>query len=251
MAILKNKEEIENLKEGGRILARILNLLKDEIKVGVKTQTLESKAKELIDKFGTRSSFLGYKNYPTVLCVSINDEIVHGVPSERVIQNGDIVKIDLGIWYKDLTTDSALTVPVGVLASPNITELIEATKRALYAGIGAAKVDKSTGAIGQVIQNEIEKSGFVVIKELSGHGVGRGVHESPTVANFGKSGEGVKLEEGMVLAIEPMAALFGTGKISESGDGFGYRTEDGAWTAHFEHTVLITNKKPLIVTQDN
>jgi len=250
MAIFKTRQELENLKEGGKILARILNMLKEEIGAGLSTLLLEEKAKSLISQFGVRASFLGYRNYPASLCVSINDEIVHGVPSERVIQKGDIVKIDLGIWYKDVNTDSALTVLVGRPASPKISDLIETTYRALGVGISKARLGNFTGDIGAAIQKEIEKPGFVVIKELSGHGLGHAVHEEPMILNFGKPKDGVKLEEGMVLAIEPMAALFGSGEIIQADDGFAYKTKDGAPSAHFEHTIIITDDKPLIITKE-
>lgn len=254
MITIKTKEEIEILKQGGRILAEVLKEVSELAKVGISTNFLNAKAKEIILARGAEPSFEGYqpsfsnKPYPAAICASLNDVVVHGLPSKKIIlKEGDILKLDVGVKYKNLFTDAALTIGIGKMTEEKI-KLINATKRALELAINEVKPGNFMGDIGFVIENCFEKEGLSVIKDLVGHGVGYAVHEEPSIFNFGKKGEGAVLKSGMVLAIEPMAAL-GGGEVRESKSGFGFETVDGSLTAHFEHTVAITDDGCLILTK--
>ncbi len=254
MITIKTKEEIEILKQGGRILAEVLKEVSELAKVGISTNFLNAKAKEIILARGAEPSFEGYqpsfssKPYPAAICASLNDVVVHGLPSKKIIlKEGDILKLDVGVKYKNLFTDAALTIGIGKMTEEKI-KLINATKRALELAINEVKPGNFMGDIGFVIENCFEKEDLTVIKDLVGHGVGYAVHEEPSIFNFGKKGEGAVLKSGMVLAIEPMAAL-GGGEVRESKSGFGFETIDGSLTAHFEHTVAITDDGCLILTK--
>lgn len=249
--VVKSKKEVEVLKEGGQILARILDLLAKKTKPGLKTIELDRLAEREIKNAGVMSSFKGYHSkgeppYPAAVCVSINDEVVHAIPSDRVIESGDVVSLDLGIKYKGLFTDSAVTVIAGE-ANANNRKLVSVCREALRVGIVECRAGARLGDIGQAIQSFVEKNGFKVFKELVGHGVGRSVHEDPQVPNWGRTGEGLKLKEGMVLAIEPMITQ-GKAQIKLDSDGWTWRTRDGYPAAHFEHTVLVKKGAPLILT---
>jgi methionyl aminopeptidase len=255
---IKTKEEIETLREGGRRLAVVLQAVADIVRPGVSTADLDNLAHKLITEGGDTSAFLNFKPkgatrpYPASLCVSINDEVVHGIPNEhpKILKEGDIVSLDLGLIHKGLITDHAITVPVGKI-SKEAKRLLDVTKKALDAGIKAAAAGKTTGDIGYAIQSFVEKSGeFGIIEDLAGHGVGYSVHEDPFVPNFGKSGQGARLKAGMVIAIEPMLTL-GTYKIIQDSDGYTIRTADCSLAAHFEHTVVITEKGAEILTKAN
>jgi len=250
---VKTKEEIEIMSAGGKMLASILKDLSKAVKPGITTQDLEKLARELVFKFGARSPFLNYDGYPAVLCTSINSEIVHGVPSDRTLEKGDLLKLDMGVLYKGFNTDSAVTVLVGGGLSLDKKilikrKLIKVTRESLEIGIKEAKVGKTLGDIGAAIQKYVEKSGFNVVRDLVGHGIGRELHEEPQVPNYGNSGEGEKLKPGMVIAIEPMVVT-GDWKIKEGPDGFVFQTKDGGLAAHFEHTIAITEKEPLVLTR--
>lgn len=234
------------MKEGGRILASILKDLTKAVKPGIITQDLDKLARELVFKFGARSSFLNYNGYPSVLCTSVNDEIVHGVPSDRKLMKGDLLKLDMGVLYKGFHTDSAVTVVVGK-GDEAKNKLLNVTKEALNIGISKAKIGNTLGDIGSAIQVHVESRGLNVVRDLVGHGIGRELHELPQVPNYGKSGEGEKLREGMVIAIEPMVVT-GNWKIKEGPGGFVFSTQDNGLAAHFEHTVAITDKGPIILT---
>ena len=232
--IIKTKEEIEKMREGGKRHANILRALSALVKPGISSQELEDKAVELIKKEGGKASFLGYKPwgakypYPAALCVSINDEVVHGIPngnSAKILQEGDIVSLDLGFTYKGLITDAAVTVGVGKI-SPQAKKLLAITEEAMYAGIKKAKANATTGDIGLAVFAVGEKAGFGIVDILSGHGVGRYVHEDPYVPNFGERGEGEILKSGMTIAVEPMFNL-GTKEIILEKDGYTFRTADG------------------------
>jgi methionyl aminopeptidase len=254
MITIKTKEEIDILREGGKRHAFILRELADIVKPGVTSLDLENRAKELIAEGGDKSAFLDYKPYgakrpyPATLCVSINDEVVHGIPNEnvRTLKEGDIVSIDLGLVHKGLITDSAVTVPVGKV-SLELTQLLEVTKKAMFAGIKAIKDGRKTGDVGQVISRLAAQYKYGVVEELAGHGVGYSVHEDPYVPNYGEAGEGDTLKSGMVLAIEPMFNL-GSRKVVLDKDGYTFRTVDGKPSAHFEHTVVITKSGAEILT---
>lgn len=254
MAItIKTKEEIEILKEGGKILAEVLNEISILAKPSVSTGFLDKKAEEIILARGAKPSFKGYKPsfsdkpYPAAICASLNEVVVHGLPSEKsILKDGDILKLDLGIEYKNLLTDAAVTVAVGEIGEEK-KKLIEATKKALELAIEEVKPGNHIGDIGYAIENYIESNGFYVIEILVGHGVGYAVHEEPNIPNYGKKGEGAILKPGMVLAIEPMAALK-NGKVKLSKDGFGYETLSGSLSAHFEHTVAVTEEGNEVLT---
>jgi len=242
----KTKEEIALMKEGGKIHARILKEVAKKVKSGVKTDALNTYAEGLIDEAGGTASFLGYqpydakKPYPASLCVSINEEIVHGIPNDgggRILFEGDIVTLDLGLTYKGLITDAAITVPVGKI-DKRAEELMRATKEALDKGINAMRLHGHIGDIGDAIMQVAIKYGFGVVEGLSGHGVGYSVHEEPYVPNKANRGEGPELKEGLVIAIEPMFSL-GSRDIKKLSDGYTFITRDKSLSAHFEHTVAM------------
>ncbi len=251
MLTLKTSEEIEIMAEGGRRLGDILRTLEREVRAGITTKHLDRLAYQLIHKAGAKPAFLHYRpagarrGYPYTLCASLNDIVVHGQPSEYVIKDGDLVKLDLGLLYKGLFLDAAVTVPAGKV-SKEAKRLIEATKKALDEAIREAKIGNALGDIGFVVENIAKKNKCSVAEGLTGHGIGRALHEDPTVFNFGRKGEGEELREGMVLAIEPMFAA-GKGKIKQMRDE-SYATADGSLAAHFEHTVAVTKSGPRILT---
>lgn len=247
MIPIKTSEEIKIMREGGRILASILKELEKKVTPGIITQDLNILSEKLILKNGAQPSFKGYNGFPAALCVSVNDEIVHGVPSKRELKEGDIVGLDLGILYKGFHTDMAVTVPVGAISS-EAGRLIRVTKKSLKRAITRAKAGKTIGDIGQAVQNYVEGQEFNVVRDLCGHGVGRRLHEDPEIPNFGQRHKGPKLKEGMVLAIEPMVTA-GDWKIKLSADGFGFKTKDGSLSAHFEHTLLVTRTGGEVLTK--
>lgn len=235
------------MKEGGKILGEILRKLEEVTKPGITTNDLEKLVHELVLSYGVESSFLGFDGYPNMLCTSINDEVVHGLPSDRILNEGDLLKIDMGVLHEGFHTDSALTVLVGNKGDSVKRNLIQTTKESLEIGISKARVGNTLGDIGAAIQKHVEDKGFNVIRDLVGHGIGRELHEPPQVLNYGKSGTGEKLVAGMVIAIEPMVV---TGKwtIKNGKDGYAFVTKDGGLAAHFEHTIAITDNGPLILT---
>ena len=253
MTILKNIEEINKLREGGKILAFVLREAASRALPGVKTIELDMLAEKMIREAGGRPSFKNYKTaddkipYPASLCVSINEEVVHGIPGERVLKDGDIVSLDLGMEYKGFYTDSAVTVSVGE-ASEQAKKLIETTKESLNLGIMAVKNGAFTGDIGYAIQSFAEKNGFNVVRKLVGHGLGRKVHETPEVPNFGAKGKGEILREGEVIAIEPMITA-GRHDIYLDKNWWTWKTKDGSLSAHFEHTVIVTKNGAEIITK--
>lgn len=253
MAKYKTKEEIADLRISGKRLAFVLQEVKKIIKPGVTTLELDELAEKLIRAEGDIPPFLNYtphgarNPFPASLCVSVNDEIVHGIPSkDRVLKEGDIVSIDLGVSHNGMITDAALTVPVGKV-SPQIEKLISDTERSLYEGIKAAKVGRRIGDISAAIEKIGNKGGYGIVRELGGHGVGHAVHEEPYVPNYGIKGTGPLLKPGMVLAIEPMFML-GEEDIRMMPDGYTIVTHDGSLSAHFEHTIIITEEGIEIAT---
>ena len=254
MINIKTKEDIAILREGGKRHAAIIKELAAMVKPGVSSVDLENKARELIEQDGDKPAFLDYKPqganrpYPAALCVSVNDEVVHGIPNEaeKVLKEGDIVTIDLGLIHKGLITDMAVTVPVGKVAA-DLEELMADTKEALLAGIKAAKGGKRVGDISTAIERVGVSKGHGIVEDLAGHGVGYKVHEEPHVPNYVTNNPGSVLSPGMVLAIEPMFNL-GNKEVFLDDDGYTYRTADGLPSAHFEHTVLITKGNAEILT---
>lgn len=245
---LKTPQEIELMREGGRILASTLDALAAAVKPGIKTWDLEILAREHISKAGARPSFLNYNGFPAALCVSINEEIVHGLPSERKIKEGDLIKLDLGVFYKGFHTDSARSVVAGVQPHSEHRTLISVAEEALRIGIESAQPGKRTGDIGHAIHQYVKSQGYDVPRELIGHGVGKTLHEKPEVPNYGKPGTGSKLEPGLTIAIEPMV-MIGDWHITEGPDGYSYVSVDGKPVAHAEHTVAITENGPVILTE--
>ncbi|OGI57405.1 type I methionyl aminopeptidase [Candidatus Nomurabacteria bacterium RIFCSPHIGHO2_02_FULL_37_13] len=254
MIVIKTPEEIEILREGGKRLATILHKIKEKVAPGVSTKDLDTYATKLIREMGDEPAFLNYRPegakmpFPASLCVSVNDEVVHGIPSpKRILKEGDIVALDLGLKHKGLFTDMALTAPVGAV-SASAAKLLKITEQALQAGINIAVAGNTVGDIGDSIENFVRPHGYGIVEVLSGHGVGRTIHEDPYIPNFGKKGTGVKLVPGMVIALEPMLNA-GTKNVTLDKDGYTFRTADGKPSAHFEHTILITNDGPEILTK--
>lgn len=253
MSVIKDKKEIESITECGKRLASVLNTVEKSVKAGISTEDLNQIAIAEIKKLGDFPAFLGYTPegirtpYPAALCVSINEEVVHGIPDKkRIIKEGDVVSIDLGLKHDGLFCDHAKTVVVGK-ASKEITALLKDTKKALDLGIAQARLGNTTGDIGSAVQSVSENGKYGLVKILSGHGVGKKIHDDPYVPNYGKSGQGTKLVEGMVIAIEPMFTL-GSGHVRALGDEYTYVTKDKSISAHFEHTVMITASGPKILT---
>jgi methionyl aminopeptidase len=253
MIIIKTPDEIEKLREGGPIAARILRAIASEVKAGVTTKYLDDVARKLIDEAGGTPAFLGYrpsgerKAFPAALCTSVNDEIVHGIPSDRVLKEGDIITVDLGYIHKGVFLDLATTVGIGKISHKD-SNLLAATEQALEEGISAIAPGGTVGDIGAAIDAYVTEAGCTIISSLAGHGVGRAVHEDPYVPNYGKRGKGAKLVPGMVIAIEPIVS---TGKdgIRVLDDEYTIITVDGAHAAHFEHTVLITETGAEVLTK--
>lgn len=246
MITLKSKREIELLKEAGHIVYLTHQYLRPHIKAGIKTKELDRLAEEFIRSKGATPSFKGYEGFPSTLCVSINDEVVHGFPSDRVLQDGDIISIDIGACYKGYHGDSAWTYTVGEV-SDDAKYLLEHTEKALYEGIKQAKVGNRIGDISYAVEKYATEHNLGVVKELVGHGVGTSVHESPDVPNYGTKGTGPKIRDGMVIAIEPMLTL-GSPDIYIEDNDWTVKTEDSSLSAHFEHTIAITNEGVIILT---
>ncbi len=249
---IKTKEEIEILREGGKRLATILAKVAERVVPGVSTQALDDYAYELIKAGGDEPAFLNYKPeghakaFPASLCTSVNSEVVHGIPrADKILKEGDIISIDLGLKHKGLFTDHAMTVGVGNVNRAS-QELIGITREALLVGIEAAKCGNTVGDVGHAIEQFVNRK-YGIVRELSGHGVGKYIHEDPFIPNFGKKGKGAKLVEGMVVAIEPMLNI-GKADIVSMADGYTIKTADGSRSAHFEHTILITNGEAEILT---
>jgi methionyl aminopeptidase len=245
---IKTTEEIEKLKQGGHLLSEVLNVVAKAVKPGVTPEELDLLARKLIKEGGATPSFLHYGNppYPAALCVSPNEVIVHGIPHNRPLKNGDIVGLDCGLWYQDLCTDMALTVPVGNI-SVELKKLLKVTKQSLMEGLKQVKAGNTTGDIGYAVQSYVEKHGFSVIRELTGHGVGYEVHEAPAIPNFGKPKSGTVLKTGMVIAIEPMVAV-GAWPIKILANDWDVAMKDNSFSAHFEHTVVVTDKGFELIT---
>ena len=251
--MIKTEEEIAIIREGGRRLAVVLLAVKDIVLPGVTTRELDLLALKLIRANGDLPAFLNYtpegagRPYPGTLCVSVNDEAVHGIGGDRVLMNGDIVGIDLGVIHKGLFSDAAMTVTVGVIDEA-AKKLIQVTETALMAGIAVARAGKTTGDIGHVIEKYVKEQGFVVVEELGGHGVGYAQHEDPHISNYGKRGQGTRLKKGMVIALEPIVNE-GTRYVKILPDGYTYATKDHKRSAHFEHTIVITDGPAEILTK--
>lgn len=253
MIRIKTPDDIEKLREGGRRHAEILRKVSEKVVPGVTTEELNEYAHQLIEEGGDKPAFLGYTPegvsypYPASLCVSVNDEIVHGIPSDFVLEEGDIVSLDLGLSHKGMITDGAITVACGKI-SREAEKLMNITREALSVGISQIKPGNTTGDIGHAIEQFVKPHGYGIVKILAGHGVGYAVHEDPYIPNYGKRGTGEKLIPGMVLAIEPMLTL-GTDEVYVTEDEYTYITADESLSAHFEHTVVVTETGVEILTK--
>jgi methionyl aminopeptidase len=246
MVIVKLPEEINKMRASNHIVAEILSLLKERIKPGVTTADLDRMSEELARKKGAKPAFKGYKGYPFSLCISVNSEVVHGMPSNRILIPGDIVSLDFGVYHKGYYGDAAITVPVGHI-SEEATRLIKATEQGLYQGIKEAIAGNRLGNVSAAIQHCVETAGFSVVRDFVGHGIGKNLHEEPQIPNFGLKGRGIELKTGMVLAIEPMVNE-GTYKVRVLDNGWTVVTQDGKLSAHFEHSVAITENGPDILS---
>lgn len=246
MILLKSEKDLSALRVCGKILARILRQLQRYAKSGVSTQEIDSLAEELIRKENAVSAFKGYRGFPANICTSINEEIVHGIPGDRKLKEGDILSIDAGISYQGYFSDAAVTIAIGRV-NPELKKLIKAARNALLEGIKKARAENHLSDISFAIQSYVEKQGFSVVREFVGHGVGFSLHEEPEVPNFGLPGEGCILKKGMVLAIEPMINLGGW-ESQISPNGWTALTKDGLASSHFEHTIAITDRGAEILT---
>jgi methionyl aminopeptidase len=246
MITVKSADELKLMREAGKLLGETLLDLADACRPGVSTGEIDARADRLIRKHGAVPGFKGYNGFPKSLCISINEEVVHGIPGKRVIKEGDIVSLDCGLVYKGMWADSGLTVMVGKV-SPEARELVSATKAALEKGIEQARPGNRVGDISAAVQKEVERAGFSVVRNFVGHGIGRNMHEEPQVPNFGVAGTGPLLRPGYALAIEPMVNA-GTHEVEMLPDRWTIITADGKLSAYFEHTVLITDGGPIVAT---
>lgn len=244
--VLKSPSEIERMRRAGRIVARVLDELRSLARPGVTTAALDLRARELIASEGGTPSFLGYRGFPAAICTSVNDEVLHGIPGQRRLREGDLLKIDVGVEWGGLHADAAISVIVGrgsVLAE----RLVQAVEEAFWAACSVATVGAHLGDIGAAIAAVVRQYGFSVIEGYTGHGVGRTLHEEPAVPNWGTPGRGVRLREGMTLAVEPMVSA-GGGATRVKRDGWTVVTADGSLAAHYEHTVWISREGPVVLT---
>jgi len=244
--IIKSEREIAIMRQAGRIVAIVLGILVNAVRPGMKTKELDIIAAREVERLGAKPSFKGYRGFPASLCVSVNDEIVHGIPGGRVLGEGDIVSIDFGAIYMGFQGDAAVTVGVGKV-SQQAQDLMKATEGALTAGTAAARHGARLGDISAAIQNYAESKGFSVVREYTGHGIGRDMHEDPLIPNFGVPGTGPLLKKGMTLALEPMVTTGGW-HTRLGGDGWTVLTADGSLSAHFEHTIAVTDGEAEILT---
>ena len=245
----KSLTELEKMRRSGRIVRQVLETVKTLVVPGVSTMDLERVAEEKIHELGAKPAFKGYYDYPCVLCTSVNNEIIHGIPSEkRVLKEGDIVSIDCGVVLDGYYGDSAITVPVGSALAPELKKLLEVTETSLKKAIEEVRLGKTVGDVGAAVQEYVESNGFSVVREFVGHGIGTRLHEEPQVPNYGVRGHGTRLREGMVLAIEPMVNI-GKPEARVLGDKWTAVTVDGSYSAHFEHCVAVTRNGPLVLTE--
>lgn len=248
MIVIKTKEEIEKMRKSGKILRLVLDMVKEKIEPGIKTIELDKLAEDKIYELGGVPAFKGYRGFPNSLCISINDEVIHGIPSDRIIQDGDVVKIDGGVILDGYYSDAAFTKIAGTPKSDTDIKLVEVVEKAFFEGIAAIRVGAHLYDIGYSIQKFVEGNGFSVLRDYTGHGIGRNLHEDPSVPNYGKPGTGIPLRAGMTLAIEPMITA-GSYKVYTDKNGWTVKTVDGSNSAHFEHTVAIFEDRVELLTE--
>ena len=246
MIVCKSPGEIEKMRTANALVADVLAQLAAVVAPGVTTRDLDALAERLVREGGAEPAFKGYRGYPATLCASVNEQVVHGIPSKRQLVEGDIVSLDMGVKLSGFFGDSAVTVPVGRI-SDDAQRLLRVTQEALERGIGQVRVGGRISDIGNTIQEHVERHGFSVVREFVGHGIGAALHEEPQIANYGEPGRGPRMVEGMVLAIEPMVNM-GRPAVKVLADGWTAVTRDGSLSAHFEHTVAVTKEGPLILT---
>lgn len=251
MILIKSKKEIDYIRESCRIVAETLQLLKSNVKAGITTLELDKIAEDYIRSNNALPAFKGYSQggapgFPGSICASVDDEVVHGIPGNRILKSGEIISIDIGVLKNNYYGDAALTVPVGEISEEK-KKLLEVTEKSLYLGIQQAITGNRIHDISNAVQSFVEANGFSIVRDLCGHGVGRYLHEAPSIPNFGKKGTGPKLKNGMTLAIEPMVNA-GKYDVKTTRDGWTVITEDGSASAHFEHSILVNDKTPEILT---
>ena len=247
MVRLKNAAQIAIMKEAGRITGEAILTAAEHIREGVSTKFLDTKIREYIEKCGAKPSFLGYGGFPASACISINDEVIHGIPSDkRILTEGDIVKIDVGAFYKGFHGDCARTFAVGTV-TPEAQKLIDVTTECFFKAVAEIKPGARVGDIGHAVQSYAEANGYGVVREYVGHGIGAELHESPEIPNFGRAGHGIRIFPGMALAIEPMINI-GTWDVKRLGDGWTVKTKDGSLSAHYENTVIYTEDEVIMTT---
>ena len=248
MIIVKNSEQLRLMREAGRITAEALMVAREMIRPGISTKAIDDKVRQFIEKCGAVPSFLGYNGFPGSACISINDEVIHGIPSPRVIlKEGDIVKVDVGARYRGYNGDSARTFPVGKVSDLAL-KLISVTEASFYEAMKVAKAGNRIGDIGHAVESFVISNGFSVVRDFIGHGVGANLHEDPEVPNFGRAGHGARLYPGMTLAIEPMVNV-GRHDVRVLGNGWTVKTVDGTLSAHYENSIAITESDPVILTK--
>ncbi len=246
--VLKSSQEIEKMRRAGRVVREVLELVRGKVKPGVTTLDLEKAAEARLKELGVKAAFKGYHGYPCMLCTSVNSEVVHGIPSsKRVLKEGDIVSVDFGVVIDGYYGDAAITVPVGAI-DDKAARLLKTTEESLKAGIAAVRPGATLGDVGAAVQSVVEREGFSVVRDFVGHGIGVQMHEDPQVPNFGEAGRGMKLKAGMVIAIEPMVNV-GRPDVRVLDDGWTAVAVDGSMSAHFEHTVAVTETGARILTE--
>lgn len=246
MLYIKTLSNIRAMAEGGRLLYEVLELLKSEIRPGISTKDLNKSAECFIIKNGAVPGFKGYGGFPAGVCISVNEQVIHGIPSGRILKEGDIVSLDAGVYYKGFHTDAARTYAVGQI-SPEVQALMEATEQSFYKGMLQARVGNRISDISHAVEEYIKPLGYGIVRDFTGHGVGFELHEDPAIPNYGKPGRGVRIQEGMTLAIEPMITL-GSGDVEILSDGWTTVTRDGSAAAHYENTVAVVDGAPVILT---
>ncbi|HBJ75742.1 MAG TPA: type I methionyl aminopeptidase [Syntrophaceae bacterium] len=249
MVILKQPDEIDKARVSNRIVAEALSVLREKVRPGVTTRELDKIAEGVAGKRGAKPAFKGYRGYPYSLCTSVNEEVVHGMPSNRVLVEGDIIGLDFGVYYQGLYGDAAITLPVGRV-SEQAARLMQVTQQSLYSAIDQACDGNRLGDISAAVQETAEAAGYSIVRDFVGHGIGKSMHEEPQIPNFGKKGRGIELKKGMILAIEPMVNA-GKYRVRILSDGWTVITEDGSLSAHFEHSVAITDNGPEILSTLN